>query len=85
MAEATVAVPGDTPPPTPLKQVHSNPLGDQKPAGQTTLESGLNTCGLRISSALMGCDPEEGEDGEPDVEAPRFRERTRAEVSPVSK
>lgn len=35
----------------------------------------------------MGCDPEEGEDGEPDVEALRFRERARAEVSlsePVS-
>lgn len=30
----------------------------------------------------MGCDPEEEEDGEPDVEAFRFRDRVWAEVSP---
>lgn len=29
----------------------------------------------------MGCDPEEGEDGEPDVEALCFRERARAGIS----
>ena len=40
-----------------------------------------NTSGLRISSAWLGCDPEEIGNGEPDVEALRFRGRTEAEVS----